>query len=217
MAVQDELDQAKEGFIAKAPEEVYSQVFRHIKEQQGSGIVFGLKEGNKAPDFTLTNPLDEQVNLYDELAKGPVVLTFYRGSWCPFCNIQLRAYQQSLPDMEKLGGRLIAVSLQSPDNSLSHKEKENLTIQVLSDLNGRVAESYRVLYELPDYLQDAFSNFGLDLTVFNKTDRWILPLAATFVIDKEGIIRRAYVNPDFMKRMEPQEIIDELKKLQVEP
>ncbi|UUZ80332.1 AhpC/TSA family protein [Paenibacillus sp. P26] len=153
------------------------------------------------------------MNLYDELAKGPVVLTFYRGDWCPFCNIQLRAYQQLLPDMEKLGGRLIAVSLQSPDNSLSHKEKEELTFHVLSDLNGRVAESYRILYEVPDYLQEAFTNFGLDLTKFNKTERWILPLTATFIIDQEGIIRRSYVIPDFMRRMEPQEIIDQLKKL----
>lgn len=135
---------------------VQSQVFRLIKEQQESGIVFGLEEGNKAPNFTLASPLGEQVNLYDELVKGPVVLTFYRGSWCPFCNIQLRAYQQVLSDIEKL---------------------------------------------------------GLDLTVFNKTDRWILPLTATFIIDKEGIIRHANVNPDFMKRMELQEIINQLKTL----
>jgi peroxiredoxin len=213
MVVKELLDQAKEGFIAKAPEEVQSQVFRHIKEQQESGIVFGLKEGEKAPNFTLANPLGEQVNLYDVLAKGPVVLTFYRGKWCPFCNIQLRTYQQMLPDIEKLGGQLIAVTLQSPDNSLSHKEKEELSFQVLSDLNGRVAESYRILYEVPDYLQDAFTNFGLDLIEFNKAHRWLLPVTATFIIDKEGIISRAHANPDFMERMEPQEIIDQLKKL----
>ncbi|WP_240422157.1 peroxiredoxin-like family protein [Paenibacillus periandrae] len=214
MALKEILDQAKEGFIAKAPEELQSQVFLLIKEQRENGIAYGLEEGNKAPDFTLAGPLGEQVNLYDELVKGPVVLTFYRGSWCPFCNIQLRAYQQVLPEVERLGGQLIAVSLQSPDNSLSHKEKEGLTFHVLSDLNGRVAESYRVLYDLPDYLQEAFTNFGLDLTAFNKTDRWILPLTATFIVDKEGIIRHANVNPDFMKRMEPQEIIDQLKTLQ---
>lgn len=213
MAFKELLDQAKENFIATAPEEVQLQVFRHIKEQQESGIVFGLKGGDKAPNFTLANPLGELVNLYDELAKGPVVLTFYRGSWCPFCNIQLRAYQQLLPDIEKLGGRLIAVTLQSPDNSLSHKEKEELTFQVLSDLNGRVSESCRILYELPDYLQDLYTKAGMDLAKFNETDRWILPITATFIIDKEGIVRHAHVNPDLMKRMEPQEIIDQLKKL----
>ncbi|SDP26222.1 Peroxiredoxin [Paenibacillus sp. yr247] len=214
MSVKEQLDQTKEGFIATAPAEVQSEIFRHIQEQQQSGIIFGLKEGDKAPNFTLANPLGEPVNLYDELAKGPVVLTFYRGSWCPFCNIQLRAYQQLLPEIEKLGGQLIAVTPQSPDNSLSHKEKEELTFQVLSDSNGRVVDSYKILYEVPDYLQDVFKNkFGLDLTEFNKTDRWILPVPATFIIDKEGIVRRAHVNPDFMKRMESQEIIDQLQKL----
>lgn len=213
MAIKPLLDQAKEHFIATAPEEVQSQVFRHIKEQQESGIVFGLREGDQAPNFTLANPLGEQVNLYDELAKGPVVLTFYRGSWCPFCNIQLRAYQQLLPEIEKLGGQLMAVSLQSPDNSLSHKEKENLTFQVLSDSNGHVADSYRVLYELPEYLQNLYAKSGMDLAGFNQADRWILPITATCIVDKEGIIRRAHVNPDLMKRMEPQDIIDQLKKL----
>ncbi|SDN50684.1 Peroxiredoxin [Paenibacillus sp. yr247] len=214
MSVKEQLDQAKEGFIATAPEEVQAALFRNIKEQQESGILFGLKEGDKAPNFTLTNPLGNQVNLYDELAKGPVVLTFYRGSWCPFCNIQLRAYEQALPELKKLGGQLIAVTPQSPDNSLSHQEKEELTFQVLSDSNGTVSDSYKVLYEVPDYVQDVFTQkFGLDLTKFNNTARWILPVPATFIIDKEGIIRRAHVNPDFMKRMEPQEIIDQLKKL----
>ncbi|SDN51102.1 Peroxiredoxin [Paenibacillus sp. yr247] len=214
MSVKEQLDQTKEGFIANAPAEAQSAIFQHIKEQLQSGIVFGLKEGDKAPNFTLANSLGERVNLYDELAKGPVVLTFYRGSWCPFCNVQLRAYQQLLPEIEKFGGQLIAVTPQSPDNSLSQKEKEELTFQVLSDSNGRVADSYQILFELPDYLQKVFTNsFGLDLTVFNASDRWVLPVPATFIIDKEGIVRRAHVNPDFMKRMESQEIIDQLKKL----
>jgi peroxiredoxin len=214
MSVKEQLEQAKAGFIAKVPAEAQAEIFRHIEEQQQSGIVFGLNEGGKAPNFTLTNPLGEQVTLYNELAKGPVVLTFYRGSWCPFCNIQLRAYQQLLSEIQKHGGQLIAVSPQSPDNSLSQKEKEELTFQVLSDPNGHVAESYNILFEMPDYLQNTFKNtLKRDLTEFNKTDRWMLPVPATYLIDKEGIVCSAHVNPDFMTRMEPQDILDQLKKL----
>lgn len=214
MSLKEQLNQTKEMFISNAPDEAQMQIFRHIKEQQQSGIEFGLRVGDKAPNFTLTNPLGGQVTLYDELAKGPVVLTFYRGGWCPFCNLQLRTYQQYLPEFQKLGGQLIAVSPQSPDNSLSQKEKEELTFTVLTDPNGSVIENYKILFELPDYLKDAFKNkLGLDLKEFNKTDRWILPVPATFIIDKEGIVRNAHVDPDFMDRMEPQEIIDQLKKL----
>jgi peroxiredoxin len=214
MTLKEQLEQQKAGFITRVPAEVQEEILRLIKEQQQSDIDFGLKEGAKAPNFTLTNPLDEQITLYDELAQGPVILTFYRGSWCPFCNIQLRAYQQFLPEIEKLGGRLIAVSPQSPDNSLSQKEKEELTFQVLSDPNGVVTESYNLLFELPDYLQHTYKNkLGRDFAEFNNTDRWILPVPATFIIDKEGFVRRTHVDPDFMKRMEPEEIIDQLKKI----
>jgi peroxiredoxin len=214
MSVKEQLEQAKAGFIAKVPAEAQAEIFRHIREQQQSNIAFGLKEGDKAPNFTLANPLGEHVTLYDELAKGPVVLIFYRGSWCPFCNIQLRAYQRFLPEIRKYGGRLIAVSPQSPDHSLSQKEKEELTFQVLSDPNGRVAGKYNILFELPDYLQNTYKNtLKRDLAEFNNTDRWVLPVPATYIIDKEGIIRFAHVDPDFMKRMEPQDIIDQLKKL----
>jgi peroxiredoxin len=213
MPVTEHLEQAKVGFIAKVPAEAQANIFLHIKEQQQSGLMFGLNEGNKAPNFSLINPVGEEVTLYDELAKSPVVLTFYRGSWCPFCNIQLRAYQQLLPEIQKRG-QLIAISPQSPDNSLSQKEKEQLTYQVLSDPNGHVADLYNILFELPDYLQNTLKNtLKLDLTEFNRTDRWVLPIPATYIIDKEGIIRCAHINPDFMQRMEPQEIIEQLKKL----
>ncbi|MEW9699521.1 peroxiredoxin family protein [Paenibacillus sp. SI8] len=214
MSVKEQLEQTKAGFTAKVPVEAQVEILRHIKEQQQSGIVFGLKEGDKAPNFSLSNQVGEQVTLYDELAKSPVVLAFYRGSWCPFCNVQLRAYQQVLSEIQEHGGQLIAVSPQTPDSSLSQQEKESLTFEVLSDPNGLVADSYNILFELPDYLQNTFINtLKRNLAEFNKSDRWVLPVPATYIIDKEGIVRHAYVNPDFMERMEPQDIIDQLKKL----
>ncbi|WP_239619249.1 peroxiredoxin-like family protein [Cohnella mopanensis] len=215
MSIKEQLEQAKTGFIARVPEEAQMNIFRHIREQQQSGIVFGLKEGDEAPNFTLSNPLGEQVTLYDELAKGAVVLIFYRGSWCPYCNIQLRGFQLLLSEFRKHGGQLIAVSPQSPDNSISQTEKEELTFQVLSDTNGLVSESYNLLFELPDYLQNTFIyTLKRDLTEFNATDRWVLPVPATYLIDKDRIVRHAYVNPDFMQRVEPQEMIDLLKEIE---
>ncbi|UJF36052.1 peroxiredoxin-like family protein [Paenibacillus hexagrammi] len=214
MQVKEQLEQAKAGFMAKVPDAAQSNIFLHIKEQQQSGIEFGLKQGMHAPPFTLSNAMGQPVTLYDELAKGPVVLTFYRGSWCPFCNIQLRAFQQTLPDIQKLGATLIAVTPQHPDHSLSQQEKEQLSFQVLSDPNGLVADSYKLLFELPGYLQSTFTDIlKRDLAAFNNSDRWLLPVPATLIIDQGGKIRSAHVNPDFMQRVDPLEILTELREL----
>ncbi|WP_068784174.1 peroxiredoxin-like family protein [Paenibacillus phocaensis] len=208
------LDQMRQEFIANTPVDVYNELFRLIHGQQQAGQAFGLQEGQKAKDFTLNNSLGQPVNLYDELSQGPVVLTFYRGGWCPFCNTQLRAYQKVLPQIEAIGGRLIAVSPQSPDNTLTQQEKEELQFQVLSDTNGVTAAAYNILYDVPDYIQDIFLNqFNLDLAEYNATNRWILPITSTFMIDESGIIRSAYVEPDFMKRPDPEDILEQLRRL----
>ncbi|WP_168120371.1 peroxiredoxin-like family protein [Paenibacillus sp. HB172176] len=213
MSLAQELTKNKQEFTAHTPMEIQMAMFRQIREQQEAGMVYGRQEGQKAKDFTLKNALGETVNLYDELSKGPVVLTFYRGGWCPFCNSQLKAYQRLLPDIQALGGQLIAVSPQSPDNTLSHQEKAELTFQVLSDSHGLVAAIYNILYDVPDYIQDIMKPMGMDLAEYNATDRWILPIPSTFMIDESGIIRSAYVNPDFMQRLDPESILHELRKL----
>lgn len=214
MSLNQTLEEMKQQFVAHSPMEVQAAMFRSIREQQESGVQYGLQEGEKAKDFTLKNAKGIPVHFYDELAKGPVVLTFYRGGWCPYCNAQLRAYQKVLPEIHALGARLIAVSPQSPDNTLSHQEKEDLQFEVLSDTNGLVAAFYHILYDVPSYLQELMSNqFKMDLAEYNATDRWILPIPSTFMIDESGIVRSAYVNPDFMKRLAPEDILDELRKL----
>jgi peroxiredoxin len=208
------LDEAKKQFVTKTSADVQAGIFRLIREQQQSGMVYGLQEGQQAKDFTLNNSAGVPVNLFEQLSNGPVVLTFYRGGWCPFCNIQLRAYQNILPEIEALGGQLIAVSPQSPDNTLSQQEKEGLRFQVLSDTNGLAAAFYKVLFDVPLYIQEIMTNqLKLNMAEYNATNRWILPIPSTFLIDESGVIRSAYVNPDFMKRLEPQDILDQLKKL----
>ncbi|MWC29216.1 peroxiredoxin-like family protein [Paenibacillus sp. MMS18-CY102] len=208
------LEEVKKQFVAKVPQDVQSEIFRLIREQQQSGVQYGLPEGSKAVDFTLSHSSGATVNLYEQLAKGPVVLTFYRGGWCPFCNIQLRAYQNILPEIEALNGQLIALSPQSLDNSLAQQSKESLQFPVLSDKDGSVAASYNVLFQVPSYLQEVMANkLKINLDEYNATDSWILPIPSTFIIDQSGVIRSANVNPDFMRRSEPQDIINQLKLL----
>lgn len=213
LGLNQQLDRMKQEFVANSPAEVHMEMFRMIREIQQQGIATGLPAGAKAKDFLLPDSLGEQISLYEELAKGPVFLTFYRGGWCPYCNLQLRSYEMILPEIKALGGQLIAVSPQTPDNSLSQVEKEQLTFRVLSDNAGLAAASYDLLFDVPDYIQKLYQNFGINLAEYNAAANWKLPVPATFMIDEHAIIRSAYVNADFMKRMEPNEILAELAKL----
>jgi peroxiredoxin len=169
--------------------------------------------GSSAPDFTLPNALGEDISLNRLLNEGPVVLSFYRGAWCPFCNLELRALEQAVPDITALGARLVAVSGQTPDNSLSMMEKNGLTYDVLSDVGLTVAKSYGLVFELPDYLQTDYRALGHPIPRFNGTDQQTLPIPGTFVIDPTGIIRYAYVNPNYMYRADPTAIVAALRTL----
>lgn len=173
----------------------------------------GLKAGERAPLFTLPNAFGKKISLQDALKKGPVILVFYRGAWCPFCNIQLHALHQSMPAFRQYGARLITVSPQKPDKSKEQLAKSKYPFDVLSDLDSTVMQAYKLYYELPDDLVAVYKKLGLDLEAFNGKDRNVLPVPGTFIIDKAGIIRAAHADTDYKKRMEPQAIVDALSKL----
>lgn len=207
-----QLEAREEEFKGSLPEE-HQILLQSVDYLRESGIARGLQAGESAPDFTLTDALGKEIRLSEELANGPVILTFYRGGWCPFCNLQLRAYQEFLPEFRELGASLIAVSPQSPDNTLSQQEKERLTFLVASDTEGRVAEQYRVLYEVTGSLKSLYEKFNLHLPEYNASSRWFLPVSATFVVDRSSIIRYAHIDPNFMRRLEPDTILQVLRDL----
>ena len=171
------------------------------------------KVGSPAPDFTLPEARGGTVHLTEVLAKGPAVVTFYRGGWCPFCNLQLRAYQAILPAIEALDAKLIAVSPQTPDNSVSTAETKGLRFSVLSDARNGVARAYGLVFKLSDGLQSLQKMFGNEPPKFNGDDSWELPVPGTFVIDSAGIVRLAFADPDYTKRLEPAAILDTLRGL----
>jgi len=209
----EQLEAATQQFKANASIDAQVKLGQMIEELQKSGIASGKQTGEKAMDFQLTNAIGQDVILYEELAKGPVVLVFYRGGWCPFCNMQLRAYQRILPEIQAIGAQLIAISPQKPDHSLSLKEKESLEFQVVSDQNGLVTAKYNLLFDVPPGVKELMEGIPLDLAEYNNTSKWILPVPATFMIDESAIIRSSYINPNFMQRQSPEEILRELRKL----
>ncbi|AZN33612.1 MULTISPECIES: peroxiredoxin-like family protein [unclassified Pseudoalteromonas] len=174
-----------------------------------------LNLDQNAPRFELPNQHGEQVLLDELLAKGPVVITFYRGSWCPYCNLQLKALQSRLPEIHALGAQLVAISPQAPDGSMSENDIRNMDFVVLSDQNADVAESYGVAWQVPAFLLDHMrEDRGLDLESLNNGNGSILPIPATFVLDSEGKVTWRYVDVDYRTRSEPQDIINALKALQ---
>jgi peroxiredoxin len=175
----------------------------------------GLPIGKKAPDFTLPNADGKSIQLYNQLQKGPVILVFYRGAWCPFCNLQLHAYQQALPMFKQYSATLIAVTPQQPDHSAKQLQKNPMNFEVLSDLDSTVMKAYQLHFNLSTELSQVYiQDFKLDLAEYNGKGRYELPVPGTFVIDPQGIIRAKFADPDYTKRMEPRDILAALKAMQ---
>jgi len=173
----------------------------------------GIKIGEHAPDFTLPNAYGNKVSLFESLKEGPVVLVFYRGAWCPFCNMQLHILQQSVPFFEQYGARLITITPQTPDKSAEQVKKDGLPFEVLSDLDSNVMKAYHLYFELDDELVKVYRKHGLDIEAFNGAGRNVLPVPGTFVIDREGVVVAMQADLDYTKRMEPQAIIEALQTL----
>ena len=170
----------------------------------------GIKVGEKAPDFTLKNAFGEEISLKEELKKGPVILVFYRGAWCPFCNMHLHVLQQSLPQFKRYGAQLITITPQTPDKSAEQIGKDGYPFQVLSDLDSQVMKDYKLYFELSDDLVAVYKRIGLDIEAFNGKGRNVLPVPGSFVIDKSGIVRAMQARTDYKLRMEPETIIEAL-------
>lgn len=174
-----------------------------------------LNVGDLAPAFSLPNALGQPVSLESRLQTGPVVISFYRGGWCPYCNLELRALQAVLSEIQMLGASLLAISPQTPDNSLSTQEKNTLSYEVLSDVGNQVARQFGLVFTLPASLLPIYADFGINLAAANGNNSFELPLPATYVVGTNGVIAHAFVDADYTKRLDPQEIIETLKKMPV--
>ena len=172
-----------------------------------------LKKGALAPAFTLPNAVGRPQSLEAALLNGPVVVTFYRGIWCPYCNLQLRAYQKVLPEILRLGASLLAISPQSPDKSQATLLKNFLQYEVLSDLGNLVAGQYGLAYQVPEPVRSIYLSFGTDLPAFNGDNSWELPIPGTFVVGKDYKILLAYAASDPRDRLEPAALLETLKNL----
>lgn len=203
-----ELSKVTEEFVKNTPADIVALYQKEVDRTLKLGIEErALRVGDTIPAFTLNNAIGEKVNVYDLLKDGPLIISFYRGGWCPWCNLELRAYQESLAEIKNLGAQLVAISPETPDNSLTLIEKHSLKYTVLSDVDLKVAEAFGITFKVALEI-DAIYNV---LFESQGTKRYELPVPATYVVDSDGRILLDFVSTDYKKRLDPKEAIEVLR------
>lgn len=215
MSLQDKLDALKAEFETKmAPPAVVEVMHRVTDELIASGQAErALRAGDRAPSFTLPDPDGKPVSSADLLAKGPLVVTFYRGAWCPYCNLDLQALEEARSDIEARGATLVAISQQTAPNSRKSQRTNKLGFPILGDKDGELAARFGIRWKMPEDLQQIHKQLGADLMAFNGEDSWTLPMPARYVIGQDGLIAYAEINPDYTHRPEPSDIYPVLDQL----
>jgi peroxiredoxin len=219
MTLQNRLDAFRADFIAgklgvKPTPERLQAMQRATAELIESGQAQrARKAGEAAPAFALRDGDGHVVSSRDLLAKGPLVVSFYRGVWCPYCNLELQALQAELPEITARGASLVAISPQIEANSRKSQRDNKLAFPILSDVKSEVANAFGIRFALPEYLAETYKAFGNDLAVVNDDPAWVLPMPARYVIGTDGIIAYSEVNPDYTQRPDPSELLPVLDRL----
>jgi peroxiredoxin len=214
MSLKEQLAEYRTGWYLRVPAERQAIMQRHIDQLRSGDVARTmLKIGDRAPPVVLKNASGAMVDVATLLEKGRVIVTFYRGGWCPYCNLELKAYQEVLPEIVAAGASLVAISPEKPDDTLSTAEKNALTFEVLSDVGQKVGRAFGLVYEFTEELKSAYHGFNLDIPARNGTPgEWALPVSATFVIDRDGSIIYAYTDVDYRDRADPRDVLKVLTR-----
>jgi peroxiredoxin len=186
---------------------------RAIQEVEGSGQAPGLTVGEVIPEFVLSDAFGQAVSSGDLLERGPLVISFYRGDWCPYCNLELRALERYAAEIARYDGSIVAISGQRPDSALALTEKHALSFPVLSDLDQVVIRAFKLRYDVPGELRAMFEARGSDMSTRNADGSWTLPISATYVTDRAGKIVLAHAQADWRVRLDPDDIVAALASL----
>ena len=201
-------------FMSSLPENEQQTIGAAFEKLMSSDTgINAPKNGDLAPDFVLPNAHGDNRQLSELLKDGPVVLNFYRGGWCPFCNLEFKALSDIMPQIKEKGASLISVSPELPDVSLTTIEKHNLPFEVLSDVGNEIADHYGLIMTVYEEIRPLYTQWGIDLPTANGDDSFQLPIPATYIIKQDGTIQTYYVNKNYTSRMEPKAILDALDNI----
>jgi peroxiredoxin len=209
MNLQDELNAVRQAVRQKTAPHIVPTIEATTQRLRESGLAKrALQPGQAITDFELPDAAGKLVNSADLRRSGPLLILFYRGAWSPFCNLTVQAYQERLQAFLNRGATLVAISPQTPDNSLTLKQKHDLKFPLLSDSGNTVARQFGIVFQLDPALKPVQEQFGVDIAAYNGDDRFELPVLATFLVSKEGKVVQSYVEVDYMKRLAPEAAIE---------
>jgi len=214
MSLKDEIMKMQGEMMPHIPEEAMKAMTTATEKLVKSGIAERAKKtGDRAPDFSLPNTNGEEVSSDRLLEDGPLVIDFYRGVWCPYCSLELKAFQASYERIRQLGAHLVAISPNRREKSAEAAEKNSFSFDILSDMGNNVARQFGLVFTLAEELRPIYSSFGIDLVDFDGNDSYELLIPATYLIKEDGTIAASFVDADYTKRMDPAEIVEALRKL----
>ncbi len=200
--------------IPTIPQDTLNTMMSEMEDLIATGIAEqSISKGNTFPTFDLPNATNELRSLENFLSNGPLVISFYRGAWCPYCNLEINALQHNLPEIIAAGGQLVAISPQTPDKSVDQVSASQLTFEVLSDVGNKLAKQCGLVFTLPESLRSIYKSWQIDIPGHNGDNSFELPIPATYIIDTDGFIRYAFADMDYTNRLEPSIIIEQLKSL----
>jgi peroxiredoxin len=214
MRLAEKIERINQSFSRMMSQDDLHSLRKEIKKLAESGLAErSLKIGESIPECILPNERNEKIDIHSMLRNQPVIISFYRGQWCPYCNLELRAFQEALPEIKKLHAQLVAISPQTPDYSLSTQQRNELEFDLLSDVGNGVSRSFGLVFRLSGTMEELYRKYRMSLPRYNGDNSWELPVPGTFVVDKRGIIRGRFVNADYTQRADPGDVTAVLHKL----
>ena len=212
--LREEIDAYNAAKAEKLPAEILATMAQATEELLASGIEQrALQRGDRLPEFELPDQRGRMRRVYDYLQRSPLVINVYRGGWCPYCNMEMKALHDRLAEIRAQGTELLGLAPETPDRAAETAARHALDIDILSDSHNRVAEQLGLVFELPEALRGIYTKMGLDIPAYNGDDSFRLPVPATYIVDRSGVIRYAFVNADYTQRLEPSEIVAKLAEL----
>ncbi len=212
MSLTQDIQSFQDNFIPTIPESTLNKLMSELQVLIDSGIAEkAIHSNDRFPGFILPDSNNEARSLSDYLTRGPLVISFYRGAWCPYCNLEINALQSRLSDIVAYGGQLIAISPQVPDKSVDQINHSQLNFDVLSDIGNKLAKQCGLVFTLPESLRPIYEAWEIDIPGHNGDSSFELPIPATYIIDSNGDVRYAHIDMDYTKRLEPDIIIEQLK------